>query len=211
MTDEKAIACACFQKDAVSARRNSKAIIDVLINVLPRNGNILEIGSGTGQHALLFSRILAPRLWIPSDPDSKQRASINAWANTSTQNRPLQPRNIDATSKSWDVSKVDKITSVVCINVIHISPWIVSEGLIEGSGRVLPKCGILYLYGPFKRSGRHISQSNADFDSYLQRQNKAWGVRDLDEIEMVAKTHGFYMDQIINMPSNNFSLVFKHL
>jgi len=199
------------RRDAPATRRNAAAILEVLRETLPEAGTILEIGSGTGQHASAFAPALAPRLWLPSDPDPGQRASIAAWIADMDPPRPLPPRAIDAAAPEWDVRAEDNITAITSANVIHISPWSTSQGLIAGAGRILPPGGVLHFYGPFKRGGVHTTDSNAAFDASLRARDPAWGVRDLDDIEALAKTAGLILDRVIDMPSNNFSVVFKRV
>ncbi len=199
------------RRDAPATRRNAAAILEVLRETLPETGTILEIGSGTGQHASAFAPALAPRLWLPSDPDPGQRASIAAWIADMDPPRPLPPRAIDAAAPEWDVRAEDNITAITSANVIHISPWSTSQGLIAGAGRILPPGGVLHFYGPFKRGGVHTTDSNAAFDASLRARDPAWGVRDLDDIEALAKTAGLILDRVIDMPSNNFSVVFKRV
>lgn len=199
------------RRDAPAARRNAAAILEVLVRILPETGTILEIGSGTGQHASAFAPVLAPRLWLPSDPDPEQRASIAAWIADMDPPKPLPPRAIDAAAAEWDVGPEDNITAITSANVIHISPWATCQGLVAGAGRVLPPGGVLHFYGPFKRGGRHTTDSNAAFDATLRARDPAWGVRDLDDIEVLAKPAGLALDQVIDMPSNNFLVVFKRV
>jgi hypothetical protein len=197
------------RRQAPSAQRNAAAILDVLRQILPGSGTVLEIGSGTGEHARAFAPALAPISWLPSDPDPDQRASIIAWTTDMTGPKPLPPRVIDASSADWDVRPEDNIVAITSANVIHISPWSTTQGLVAGAGRILPPGGVLHFYGPFKRGGVHITDSNAAFDATLRARDPAWGVRDLDDIEALAKDAGLELDQVIDMPSNNYSVVFK--
>jgi SAM-dependent methyltransferase len=197
------------RRQAPSAQRNAAAILDVLRQILPKSGTVLEIGSGTGEHARAFAPALAPISWLPSDPDPDQRASIIAWTTDMTGPKPLPPRVIDASSADWDVRPEDNIVAITSANVIHISPWSTTQGLVAGAGRILPPGGVLHFYGPFKRGGVHITDSNAAFDATLRARDPAWGVRDLDDIEALAKDAGLELDQVIDMPSNNYSVVFK--
>jgi hypothetical protein len=199
------------RRDAPSARRNAAAILDVLKRVLPDSGTVLEIGSGTGQHAVNFAGPLAPRRWLPSDPDPEQRASISAWIAEMDDPKPLLPRAIDAASMDWDIREDDDIMGVTSANVIHISPWSVSMGLVAGAGRILPVGGVLHFYGPFKRGGVHTVPSNAAFDASLRDRDPEWGVRDLGDIEALAVAAGLALDQVIDMPANNFSVIFKRV
>jgi hypothetical protein len=199
------------RRDAPSARRNAQVILDVLRRVLPSTGTVLEIGSGTGQHAAGFAGPLAPRLWLPSDPDADQRASIMAWIADMDEPKPLPPRIIDAAKDEWDIRAEDNITAITSANVVHISPWATCMGIVAGAGRILPTGGVLHFYGPFKRGGVHITESNADFDASLRARDPAWGIRNLDDIEVLATAAGLVLDQVIEMPANNYSVVFKRL
>lgn len=197
------------RREAPAAQRNASAILDVLRRILPESGTVLEIGSGTGQHAAEFASALAPRRWLPSDPDPDQRASIASWIAEIDGAAPLPPRAINAASADWDVGPEDGITAIVTVNVVHISPWAVCQGLLAGAGRLLPSGGVLYLYGPFKRAGQHTTASNAAFDASLQARNSEWGVRNLDDIVALGKDAGLVLDSVIDMPSNNFSVIFR--
>ncbi len=197
------------RREAPAAQRNASAILDVLRRILPESGTVLEIGSGTGQHAAEFASALAPRRWLPSDPDPDQRASIASWIAEIDGAAPLPPRAINAASADWDVGPEDGITAIVTVNVVHISPWAVCQGLLAGAGRLLPSGGVLYLYGPFKRAGQHTTASNAEFDASLQARNSEWGVRNLDDIVALGKDAGLVLDSVIDMPSNNFSVIFR--
>ena len=158
---------------------------------------------------MLFAAALAPRKWLPSDPSADQRASIAAWTSGVEKNPPLPPKVIDAASQEWPVSSADDITAIVSINVVHISPWTVCKGIVTGAGRLLTPGGVLYFYGPFMRGGQHTAPTNEAFDSHLRSQNPEWGVRDLDKVNQLAETAGFSLDEVIQMPSNNYSIVFR--
>jgi SAM-dependent methyltransferase len=199
------------RREAPAARRNASAILDVLRRILPESGTVLEIGSGTGQHAAAFASALTPRSWLPSDPDPDQRASIASWIAEIDGAAPLPPRDINAASADWDVRPEDGISAIVTVNVVHISPWAVCQGLVAGAGRLLPTGGVLYLYGPFKRAGQHTAPSNAVFDATLQARNPEWGIRNLEDIATLGEDAGLFLDPVIDMPSNNFSLVFRRL
>lgn len=197
------------RRDAPAARRNGEAILAVLRAVLPPDGTVLEIGSGTGQHAAALAPALIPRRWLPSDPDPSQRESIAAWTSDAGPGAPLPVRHIDAAADTWAVGPEDRITAVVSVNVIHIAPWTVAEGLVAGAGRILPPGGVLYFYGPFARGGAHSAPSNAAFDASLRAQNPEWGVRDLDSVTALALAAGFSGPEVIAMPSNNLSIIFR--
>ncbi|MGD1714941.1 DUF938 domain-containing protein [Dapis sp. BLCC M172] len=194
---------------APATERNRKFILEVLQRVLPPTGNILEIASGTGQHAVFFSSHLQPRQWFPSDPNPMLRDSIAAWQKHSPSDNLHPPLNIDAEESVWEVEKEGiEITALVNINMIHISPWSACLGLIAGAGRLLPQDGVLYLYGPYKL-GQQTAPSNQAFDESLRFQNPEWGVRNLEDVVTEAKKEGLRFVEKVEMPANNLSVVFK--
>lgn len=194
---------------APAAARNAEAILSVLRALLPERGTVLEIGSGTGQHAAAFAAALAPRHWLPSDPDPEARESIAAWTAATPPPHPLPPRAIDAAADVWDVTPADGIVAIVAVNVVHIAPWSVTLGLLDGAARYLPTDGVLALYGPFARGGAHTAASNDAFDRSLRAQNPAWGVRDLDVIAAEAERRGLVLEQAVDMPANNLTVAFR--
>lgn len=203
------------RKRALATERNREPILQVLLEVLPPTGTVLEIASGTGEHAAYFAPRLKPRKWIPSDRDASLRESIAAWAEYSPSENLYQPLNIDASQPAWEVEKgilseISDICAIANINMIHISKWSACLGLIAAAGRILPPGGILYLYGPYKQGGEHTAPSNAAFSEYLQEQNPEWGVRNLEDVVEVAKTHNLILQKTEPMPANNLSVVFKH-
>ena len=190
--------------DYPATGRNRDAILDVLKRVLPDRGMVLEIGSGTGQHAAYFAPNLPALTWQTSDPDAGARRSIAAWIEAEAVSMP-PPLAIDATDQIWAAIGV---TAVVSINMIHIAPWSSCLGLIRNAGTTLPKGGILYLYGPFQVGGVHTATSNAEFDLSLRSQNSEWGVRNLDDVAELALEHGFQLAETVRMPANNLSVIF---
>ena len=198
-----------LRRYAPATERNREPILAVLQQVLPPTGTILEISSGTGEHGIFMAPQLAPRYWLPSDPDPDARASIAAWQQSAPCDNIYPPIDLDASSSEWLVESKQPITAIVNINMIHIAPKSAYWGLFAGAKRVLPIDGILYLYGPFKQGGIHTAPSNAAFDESLRRQNWAWGVRDLEEITAVAASHNLSLQQVYPMPANNLSVVFK--
>ena len=201
---------------APATQRNREAILEILLQVLPKSGTILEIASGTGEHAVYFAPHLKPRKWLPTDPNPQSRASIAAWIANLPSDNLYPPIDLDASANLWTVENnilpdILPITALVNINMIHISPWSACLGLMAASDRILPPLGILYLYGPFKQNGKHTAPSNAAFDEYLRAENSTWGVRDLDEVTTAAKTHNLNLINTYQMPANNLSLVFQHL
>ncbi|WP_416667015.1 DUF938 domain-containing protein [Egbenema bharatensis] len=209
------------RQSAPATQRNREPILSVLRQVLPSMGTVLEVSSGTGEHAVFFAPHLHPRQWIPSDPNPIARESIAAWKhycageNLAGENL-LPPIALDARDAVWPVEQADfraelqePITAIVNINMIHIAPWEACLGLMAGAGRILPPGGVLYLYGPFRQEGKHTAPSNATFDQSLQRQNPEWGVRDLADVRTAAQAEGLTFQQIYPMPANNLSMVFQ--
>ena len=191
---------------APSAARNRDAIYAVLGHHLPSHGLVLEIASGSGEHTAHFAQYSAPDLiFQPSDPDSNARASIDAWSATSGLSNIRPAMALDAEAQIWPITNAE---AVVCINMIHISPWSATIGLMRGAGRIMSAHGLLYLYGPYRRDGRHTAPSNEAFDQDLRRRNPTWGVRDLEAVAALATENGFTPPTIIEMPANNLSLVF---
>ena len=191
-----------------SAARNSGPIREVLQRVLPRSGTALEIGSGTGEHVICFAKALPGLLWQPSDPDPASRASIEAWIAAEGLANVRSPVAIDTRHDVWGVEDDAPFAAMISLNMIHIAPWESALGLLAGAGRLLRPDGILYLYGPFMRSGAHTAPSNAAFDADLKRRDPRWGVRDIDDLVREAANHGLRLREVIEMPANNLSLVF---
>jgi SAM-dependent methyltransferase len=193
---------------APSAIRNRDPILDVLRQHLPRRGLVLEVASGSGEHVTHFAKESASSKvnFQPSDPDAGARDSIDAWAAALGLKNVLPAIALDAASEVWPVARADV---VVCINMIHIAPWAAVEGLMRGAASVLPGGGILFLYGPFRREGRHTAASNDAFDRDLRRRDSSWGVRDLEAVAALAKDRGFSEPSVTEMPANNLSLSFE--
>ena len=191
---------------APAAARNCEPILRVLRSILPKTGLVLEVASGTGEHTVHFARALPKLTWQPSDPSHVARRSIAAWIAAEGPPNVSPPVALDAMSDSW---RVDHAAALICINMIHISPWAATEGLIQGASRILDEGAPLYLYGPFRQSGRLIEPSNAAFDADLRLRDPRWGLRDLDEVTACAASHGLALDRIVDMPANNLSVVFR--
>ncbi len=191
---------------APSAERNKDPILAVLKRVLPSSGLVLEIASGTGQHIVHFARALPGLEWQPSEPDSEMRRSIAAWTRAESLANVRAPLDLDVMAPVWPI---ERAAAVICINMIHIAPWAAASHLIAGTSRVLGAGGVLFLYGPFRRYGDHTAPSNAAFDADLRRRNREWGVRDLEAVDAVAAPHGFELEEVVAMPANNFSVVFR--
>ena len=185
--------------------RNREPILAVLRPRLPDRGLVLEIASGSGEHVTHFAEACSPDLvWQPSDPDPAARASCDAWAAARQAGNVRPALALDAGAAVWPIAGAD---AVLCINMIHISPWTATEGLMAGARRVLPSNGLLFLYGPFRRNGRHTSVSNERFDAELRALDAAWGVRDLEVVTAHAEACGFATTHVEAMPANNLSVV----
>jgi SAM-dependent methyltransferase len=192
---------------APATLRNRDAILGVLKRHLPISGLVLEVASGSGEHALHFAQASADTLvFQPSDPDPIARDSIDAWSASLGLANVRPAVALDAVAAAWPVSRAD---AVICINMIHIAPWTAAAGLMRGAAHVLSPGGVLYLYGPYRRDGRHTAPSNEAFDGSLRARNPSWGVRDLEAVVELAESHGFAPPVIDEMPANNLSLVFR--
>ena len=191
-----------------SVGRNKDVILETFRAHAPNEGRVLEIASGTGEHALHISSALPGLIWRPSDPDAGSRASIASWRKAAKAANLLDPLTIDTTQTLWGVEEDAPFDVMVCINMIHIAPWEAGLGLIAGAGRLLRPDGVLFLYGPFKRGGVHTAPSNAAFDDSLRSRDPAWGVRDLDTVENEAQAQNLVLKAVIEMPANNLSVVF---
>jgi len=201
--------------DAAAFHRNHEAIWAVLQPFLAgRTGDVVEAGSGTGQHVVHFARHTPDIIWWPSDLNEKHLRSIEAWRVHSGLPNIRPPLRIDLSDAAWcdamhDHSGPQNLLAVFCANVIHIAPWRVAEGLFEGAGRYLCADGRLFLYGPFKRGGKHTALSNAVFDTSLRERDPEWGVRDVEALERLAADAGLALAVTAEMPANNLILAFE--
>lgn len=186
--------------------RNRRPILKVLARLLPEKGKVLEVASGTGEHAIYFGRRLRGIVWQPSDRDPELLASIEAWREEAKLENVRPALLLDVLEAPWPVKEAD---AIFCSNMIHIAPWEAAEGLFRGAADVLPQGGLLILYGPFREGGQHTSESNRLFDEKLRSQNPAWGVRDRGEVEALARREGFACEEVVRMPANNLMLVFR--
>jgi hypothetical protein len=202
--------------DAPAFHRNHQAILGVLERYLiGKSGDAIEVGSGTGQHVVEFARRFPEITWWPTDLNDNHLASIEAWRLHSKLSNIRPARRLDVSDPAWgDAARSeggpDELLAMFCANVIHIAPWKVAEGLIAGAGRALRKGGLLFLYGPFKRGGKHTSDSNATFDTSLRQGNPEWGVRDVEAVEKLADRAGLSLMDVVEMPANNLTLVCRH-
>jgi SAM-dependent methyltransferase len=186
--------------------RNRQPILDVLARALPLKALVLEIASGSGEHAAFFAQNLPSIRWQPTDADDGALASIAGHRAAAGLPNLLEALRLDAAAERWPIEGAD---AVVCNNMIHITPWRVTEGLMAGAARALPAGGILYLYGPYRIEGRHTAASNKDFDAWLQAQNPAWGIRDLADVTALARRHSLNLTETVAMPANNLSVIFR--
>jgi SAM-dependent methyltransferase len=180
----------------------------VLTRVLPSKGIVLEVGSGTGEHAICFAKALPKLVWLPSDPDADSRASIEAWIATEGLANVRAPLAIDVRGEIWGVESDAPFDAMISLNMIHIATWEAALGVLAGAGRLLKPDGVLFFYGPFMRGGKHTAPSNAAFDADLKRRDPRWGVRDVDDLVSQAAPHGLELRDVMVMPANNLSLVF---
>jgi SAM-dependent methyltransferase len=194
-----------------SAERNREPIAAVLRRCLPTTGAVLEIASGTGAHVAWFATQFPGLVFQPSDPGGTQRASIEAWIAAGGVLNIRPPLALDVAAPDWEKNAdiPDPLGAILCINMIHISPWAATLGLIRGAGRLLADGGVLYLYGAYKRGGRHTAPSNAAFDASLRAQDPEWGVRDLETVIAAADRAGFALDEVVEMPANNLSVILR--
>ena len=195
-----------LRRSAPAVLRNRDPILEILRTVLPATGLVLEVASGTGEHVVYFARHLPNLEWQPSDPSAAARASIAAWAVAEELINIRWPLELDAEQPHWPV---DQAEAVLCINMVHISPWEATVGLMRGAGQVLPSGGTLYIYGPFRRPHRPIEPSNEAFDQDLRTRDPRWGLRDLGAVIACASDHGLVLERVVDMPANNLSVIFR--
>ena len=186
--------------------RNRDPILAVLRRILPQAGTVLEIASGTGEHAVHVDAALPHLTWQPTDRDEPALQSIAAHRAASGLPNLLPPLVLDASAAAWPVAQAD---AIVAINMVHISPWQATQGLMAGAGRILPPDGVLYLYGAYQEDNSHTAPINAAFDRELRQRNPEWGVRAVEEVAALAQAHGLRLVERTLMPANNLSLVFR--
>ena len=197
-----------------AAQRNKNCIGDVLSRIIRKNGSILEIGSGSGEHGVAFQKRFPEIVWQTSDPDLIHRKSISSWINYEELNNKMpQPIPLNVENIPWKIplKLVDSLQGIVSINMIHVAKWTSTIALFRESGRLLNKGQYLILYGPFKICNKHTSQSNSLFDNSLKMQNELWGIRNLEEVSLEGEKNGFFQEDNICMPANNFSIVYRKL
>lgn len=191
---------------SASSERNKDPILDVLKQVLPNTGLVLEIASGTGQHAVHFAEALPGITWQPSDIDPEFRGSVSAWRAEAELENLFEPVHLDVTADPWPVREAAAIYNA---NMIHIAPWEACTGLLDGAGRILPQGGILFMYGPYKIGGKHTAPSNEQFDQSLRARDPSWGIRNLDDVALEARRRGLHLIKTVQMPANNLSVIYR--
>ncbi len=189
-----------------ACERNKEPILTVLKEVFPEQGLVLEIASGTGQHAIHFASNLSNITWQPSDIDPELRGSVEAWQAEYKLENLNPPIHLDVTSETWPIQNAD---AMMCANMIHIAPWEACIGLLDGAGHILPEGGILCLYGPYKVGGKHTAPSNETFDQSLRARDASWGIRNLDDVALEARRRGLHLIKTVKMPSNNFCVIYR--
>ncbi len=211
MTDLPAMPTGAFSSPSVG--RNAEPILNVLGPLLRSGDEVLEIASGSGEHAVIFSRVLRNVKWRPTDPDPEARRSIAAWREAEGPPELLPPLDVDAAiPATWPRPPFDgPYDMVVAINLVHISPWSATEGLMMGAAVVLKPGGVLFLYGPYKEANASLAPSNARFDDGLKARDPHWGLRDIDEVKAQARHNGLTFEARHAMPANNLSLVFRKI
>ena len=194
------------KRHAPATVRNRDAIADVLEVVLPPSGTVLEVASGTGEHVVHFAQRFPQLVWQPSDYSGASLPSIAAWVAEAGVTNVRPAVQLDASLPDWPVPQAD---AILCINMIHIAPWVATMGLMAGAGRLLQAGAPLYLYGPYLRDGVETAPSNLAFDQSLKERDPDWGLRDLPAVIALAAEHGLHIDQVIEMPANNLSVIFR--
>jgi hypothetical protein len=195
-----------MKRVAPATERNREPIAAVLREVLPERGTVLEIASGSGEHAVYFAGLFPHLLWQPSDPDPEALESIRAWRGEAGLGNLLEPLRLDAAAETWPIASAD---AILCVNMVHISPWAATEGLMRGAGRLLIGGAPLLLYGPYRRAGMPTAPSNEAFDESLRARDTRWGLRELEAVAAEAAAGGLALDRVEPMPANNLTLVFR--
>ncbi|UZW53938.1 class I SAM-dependent methyltransferase [Sphingobium sp. JS3065] len=196
---------AAGKRHAPATERNREAILAVLREELPSSGLVLEVASGSGEHAIHFAAALPALDWQPSDPDPAALASITAWRAEAGLPNICPPVRLDACAK-WPVERAD---AILCINMVHISPWEATRGLMKGARAALPPGGLLYLYGPYLREDVKTGSGNLAFDASLKVRDPRWGLRKVEDVIAAAEVEGLAFQHLVEMPANNLSLIFR--
>ena len=193
---------------APATLRNRDPILGILRDVLPAKGCILEIASGSGEHVVHFATNFPELVFQPSDREPEALESIAAWVEATRVTNVLAPTALDVSQSPWPIAAAD---GILCINMVHISPWEATLGLVRGAAAILPSTAPFYLYGPYKREGFATAPSNQAFDKSLRDRNSTWGLRDLEAVAAAARSVGFSGPTIAEMPANNLSVVFRRI
>ena len=195
-----------------ATQRNKDSIGNVIAKIIKSNGSILEIGSGSGEHGVVFQKRFPGIIWQTSDPELLHRKSISSWIEYEELNQKMpQPLEIDVEKFPWKIplNIANSLQGIVSINMIHIAKWTCTLALFREAGKLLNNGQFLILYGPFKIGNKHTSQSNNFFDISLKMQNDLWGIRNLEEVSDEARKNGFSQENIVKMPTNNFSIIYR--
>ena len=194
-----------------AALRNRGPILEVLRRHLPASGAVLELASGSGEHVTHFAAAFPALVFQPSDPDPQARASIAERVAQSGLSNVRAPQRVDASADDWTLPAdiAASLAAIVCINMIHISPWSAALGVLRGAGKLLPAAGVLFLYGPYRRAGRATAPSNDAFDRDLRARNSAWGLRNVEDVVAAAAAQQLALAEIVEMPANNLSVVLR--
>jgi SAM-dependent methyltransferase len=194
-----------MKQHAPATERNREPIREVLARELPASGIVLEIASGSGEHAIAFARAFPSITWQPTDPDERALASIAAWRAEAALPNLAAPVKLDVTA-AWPIDHAD---AIVCINMVHIAPWEAALALFAGAGRLLAPGALLFMYGPYRFSGAFTAPSNEAFDASLRARDPSWGVRDVDDLRTAAEAQGLALRDTVALPANNHVLVFR--
>ena len=194
------------RQSAPAALRNRDPILEILRPALPERGLVLEIASGTGEHVIHFATALSGLKWQPSDPNPDSRTSIAGWIEAEGLANVRPPIDLDVHNRPWPVAD---LAAILCINMIHISPWTATEALMAEAGAQLPSGGLLYLYGPYRQAAVPTAPSNIAFDASLRQRNADWGLRDLETVVELAAASGLMLERAVTMPANNLSVLLR--
>lgn len=194
------------KQHAPATLRNRDPIVSVLRDVLPERGTVLEVAGGTGEHVVYFAGAFPDLTWQPSDPDADARRSIAAWSAEAGLPNVLPPLDLDASSPDWSIGSVD---AILCINMVHISPWVATKGLMSGASERLAPGAPLYLYGPYRRVDAPTAESNEMFDRSLKGRDPEWGLRQVEDMIALGAEYALAFERLVEMPANNLSLIFR--
>ncbi len=203
------------KRESPSSYRNEAPIREQLLRFIGSGeGDLLEVAAGTGQHSAAFSSTFTQLNWWPTDLDPENLASIEAWRAEDGGPNLQAAQTLDVTSEGWTSGGPipplpGTFRYIMCCNMVHISPWAATQGLFAGAERKLLKDGVLFIYGPYRRNGQHTSEGNASFDVSLRSRDPSWGIRDLEDMDALGQAHGFHLHEVVQMPANNLSLIFR--